>query len=90
MANHMLVRHKVKDFSTWKQGYDAHRPKRVEAGLEEEYVLQGADNPNEVVVLFEAEDLDRAKEFAESPDLRQTMENFGVTDKPDIYYLHDS
>lgn len=89
MANYMLVRHKVKDFSAWKHDYDAHRPKRVEAGVAEKYVLHGTDNPNEVVVLFEANDLDKAKAFANSADLRQTMEKAGVTDKPDIYYLHD-
>jgi len=89
MANYMLVHHKVKDFSAWKLGYDAHLPKRVQAGLAEKYVLQDAGNPNEVVVLFEADDLRRAKAFAESGDLQQTMEKAGVTGKPDIDYLHD-
>lgn len=89
MANYMLVHHKVRDFSAWKHGYDAHRPKRVEAGVAEKFVLRDDDNPNEVVVLFEAEDLKRAKAFAESADLRQTMKNAGVTDTPEIHYLHD-
>lgn len=35
MASYMLIRHKVRDFKTWKVGYDAHRPKRAEAGLTE-------------------------------------------------------
>jgi len=89
MANYMLVRHKVKDFSAWKHGYDADRRKRAEAGVAEKYVLQGDGDANEVVVLFEANDLNRAKAFAESADLRQTMKSAGVTGKPDIYYLHD-
>ena len=88
MSDFMLVRHKVKDFSVWKPAYDADLPKRVEAGLAEKYVLQGADNPNEVVVLFEAKDLGRAKAFAGSADLKKTMEKAGIADKPDIYYLH--
>jgi len=88
MSDYMLVRHKVKDYSKWKPAYDADLPKRVDAGLAEKYVLQGADNPNEVVVLFEAKDLKRAKAFATSADLRQTMEKAGIADKPDIYYLH--
>jgi len=89
MANFMLVRHKVEDFSAWKRGYDAHRPKRVKAGLAEKYILQGTDHPDEVTVLFQADDLDRAKAFANSADLRQTMANAGVSNKPDIFYLHD-
>ncbi len=88
MASYMLVRHKVRDFSEWKPGYDAHLPKRAEAGLTEKYLLRGADDPNEVVLLFEAQDLNRAKAFAESADLRETMQKVGVLDTPDIYFLN--
>jgi hypothetical protein len=89
MASYMLIRHKVRDFSEWKRGYDAHLPKRAEAGLKEEYLLRGADDPNEVIVLLGATDLGRAKAFAESTDLRETMQKVGVLDKPDIYFLND-
>ncbi len=89
MASYLLVRHKVKDFSQWKRGYDAHLPKRVEAGLTEKYVLRGAQDTNEVFVLFEARDLEHAKRFAESADLKETMQKAGVVDKPDTYFLND-
>jgi hypothetical protein len=88
MASYMLIRHKVRSFADWKRGYDAHLPKRVEAGLTEKQLLRGADDPNEVVLLFEARDLGRAKTFAESPDLRDTMQKVGVVDRPDIYFLN--
>jgi hypothetical protein len=88
MANFLLVRHKVRDFSEWKRGYDSHLPKRIEAGLTEKHLLRGANDPNEVVILLEAKDLARAKAFAESPDLRETMQKVGVLDKPDIYFLN--
>jgi hypothetical protein len=88
MASFMLVRHKVRDFSEWKRGYDTHLPKRVEAGLTEKQLLRGASDSNEVIILFSAQDLSRAKAFAESPDLRETMQRVGVIDKPDIYFLN--
>ncbi len=88
MPSYLLVRHKVRDFKIWKVGYDAHRPKRDEAGLTEKYLLRSADDPNEVVALFEAEDLSRAKAFATSADLREKMQELGVVDKPDIYFLN--
>jgi hypothetical protein len=88
MASYMLVRSKVRNYPEWKRGYDAHLPKRVEAGLTEKYLLRGANDQNEVIVLFEARDLDRAKTFAESTDLRETMQKVGVIDKPDIYFLN--
>lgn len=88
MNGFMLVRHKVKDFTVWKAGYDAHAPKRNEAGLTEQYLLRGVDDANEVVMLFEAQDIARAKAFAESTDLRETMQAVGVIDKPDIHFLN--
>jgi len=89
MATYMLVRHKVRDFSAWKPGYDAHHPKRVEAGLTEMHLLRGASDANEVVILFRTTDLVRAKAFAESSDLREIMTKVGVVDRPDIYFLTD-
>ena len=50
MASYMVVRHKVRNFPEWKAGYDAHLPKRVEAGLTEKHLLRGADDPNEVIL----------------------------------------
>jgi hypothetical protein len=57
------------------------------AGLKEEHLLRNTDDPNETIVLFEAADLQKAKEFAASSDLRETMKAAGVIDKPDIYFL---
>ena len=84
---HVLVRHKVADFDQWKPGYDSHLSARLNAGLVEEHVLRNADDPNEVFLLFRADDLQKAKEFAASDDLREKMQEAGVTDKPDIYFL---
>lgn len=83
----MIVRSKVRDFAEWKSEYDAHLPKREEAGLTEKHLLRGADDPNEVILVFEVADLHLAKAFNESADLREAMQRAGVVDKPDFYYL---
>ena len=57
-----------------------HRPGRKR-------LLRNIDDPNEVILLFEAEDIEKAREFANSSDLRETMQKVGVIDKPDIYFL---
>lgn len=87
MPSYLLVRHKVRNFSEWNRGYKAHLPKRVAAGLNEKHLLRSADDPNEVIILFEAKDIKRAKAFAGSADLKETMQKLGVIDKPDIYFL---
>ena len=88
MANYILVRHKVRDFAEWKRGYDAHLPKREAAALTETHLLQNTSDPNEVFILLEANDLERAKAFAASDELRETMQKVGVVEKPDIYFLN--
>ena len=84
---HILIRHKVAEFAKWKSAYDAHLAARKEAGLTEKSLLRSIDNPNEVVLLFQAEDLKRAKAFSESSNLREAMQKAGVIGKPDILFL---
>jgi len=84
---HLLVRHNVADFAKWKPVYDAHLTARQNAGLREKNLLRSVDNPNEVVLLFKAEDLRRAQAFTESSDLRDAMQKAGVVGKPDILFL---
>jgi hypothetical protein len=55
--------------------------------LTEKYVLRTIDDPSEVVLFFEVKDVEKAKEFAASPGLREAMQKAGVVDKPDSYFL---
>jgi hypothetical protein len=87
MATFVLVRHNVRDFSVWKPVYDADLPNRIAAGLTDRRLLRGVSDANEVVLLFEAADLDRAKAFVDSPTLREAMQQGGVVGKPDLYFL---
>jgi len=87
--NYILIRHKIADFGKWKPAYDADASARAAAGLKEERLLRNIDNPIEVILLFSAQDLNKAKEFAGSDDLRQKMRQAGVIDKPDVWFLKD-
>jgi hypothetical protein len=42
---------------------------------------------NELVMLFEMDDLAKARQFVQSEDLRQAMQRGGVSDQPDLYFL---
>ena len=85
--NYVLIRHKVADFAKWKPVYDGHLSARQKAGLKEEHLFRNAEDPNEVLLLFSMEDVDKAKAFAASDDLREAMKKSGVSDKPDVYFL---
>ena len=62
-------------------------PARQAAGAKELHLLRNIDDPNEAVILFEVEDLQKAREFSASDDLRERMQEARVIDKPDIYFL---
>jgi hypothetical protein len=85
--SHVLVRHKVADFAKWKAVYDTDAPVRQNAKLKQVHLLRGIDDPNEVVMLFAAEDLAAARAFVASPNLRETMEKAGVIDRPTVLFL---
>jgi hypothetical protein len=43
-----------------------------------------------LVILLEWDDLEKARQFAQSEDLRQTMQRAGVLDQPDVYFLNEA
>jgi hypothetical protein len=87
MTNFIIVRSDVREYSDWLPLYTAHLPVRAAAGLVDKQVFQDVEDPNKVTIIFEAEDLDRAKEFIDSAEIKETMQEHGVLGKPDIYFL---
>lgn len=75
---HLLLQHKVDYFDTWKIAYDRHATARKVAGVTELHLLRGIADPNHVVILFHLADLERARAFLASDDLKTTMEKSGV------------
>jgi heme-degrading monooxygenase HmoA len=65
-------------------GINQHEKRAV---LREGRLYRNSQNPNEIIVFFEWDTIDNARKFAESADLRETMEKAGVIGKPDIYFL---
>jgi hypothetical protein len=87
---HMLVRHKVEDFGKWKPNYDGHQEARAAAGLKELHLWHNLDDPNEIVLLFEVSEVEKARAFAESKDLKERMAAAGVISTPEILFLSSS
>jgi len=84
---YLLIHHKVENFDTWKSAYDEHRDARDKAGLTELHLLRNAADRNDVVILFQAKDLERARTFAGSNDLRTAMQKAGVVGPPELIEL---
>lgn len=87
---YMFVRHAVKDFTKWKPAFDADKSARQAAGLRELNLWRNADEPHEVILLFEVADLAKAKAFAASIEMRDKMTASGVMGRPEIVFLSES
>jgi hypothetical protein len=87
---HVIVRHKVADYSRWKETFDAHLNARKAAGETEARVMVSVDDPREVTLFFDWDSLDRGRRFMGSDDLKQAMKQGGVVGDPDIRFLEDA
>jgi len=86
----LIIRHKVKDYSEWRPGFDRHARAQKSTGLTNPRVFRSSDDKNEVIILFDTDDTERAKNFVASPDLKETMAKAGVVDSPTLYFLESA
>ena len=84
-----IVRHKVKDYEIWKKTFVAHGKTRAQAGFTKSRVYRYVDDPNHLILVCDVKDIQKAKAFATSPDLAQTMKAAGVIDEPKAFFLDD-
>ena len=82
----VLVKHKVKDWDAWKKVFDAHKQFRIDAGLTDRVVGHAVGDDHDVILVFAVADLDKAKAFAGSKELKDKMTEAGVEGPPSFFY----
>jgi len=87
--SYVLVRAKVEDYEKWKLGFDEHGTTRQERGSKGGRLFRNADDPNEVTIVLEWDNLENARHFAHSEELREAMQRRGVVGQPDMYFLEE-
>ena len=86
-ANENLTIHlKVKDYATWRTGYDGHEKSRVSAGITNGRVFRSVDDSNDLVVLQDVADVSKARAWLGSDDMKATMQKSGVLGSPGIHF----
>src|SRR5580693_7495723 len=66
----LTVHFKVKDYATWRTGYDAHEKGRLSAGISNGRVFRSPEDPNDVVILQDAADVSKARSWLTSDDTK--------------------
>ena len=82
----VMIRSKIKDWDVWKKSFDGHIQKRIDAGLTDRVVAYTIGDNHHVTLVFAVADMDKAKAFMNSQDLKDRMKEAGVEGPPDIYF----
>jgi quinol monooxygenase YgiN len=86
---HLLIRHRVKDYPSWKNTFDGMMDTRRKNGEKSFQILHPKGDRNNLYLLMEWSNLDQARSFMESPVLKENMRKAGVTENPEIHYLEE-
>ena len=80
----------VKDYARWKAAFDAFDAARRKVGEGAFQVFRSADDPHQVIVLIEWEDLDVARAAMKREELQKVLVEAGVKMPPTILFLHET
>ncbi|MGG9972539.1 hypothetical protein ACQ33O_12165 [Ferruginibacter sp. SUN002] len=86
LATRVIVTHKVKDWDAWKKEFDSHKQARTDNGLVDRAVGYSMDDNHIVTVVCAIADMQKAKAFFQSADLKEKMAKSGVEGEPKIFF----
>jgi hypothetical protein len=93
MKNYVVIRHKVKDYATWRAEFDSCHDKSCgKYGIIRTFISRNADDPTDLCVTIEVEDLAKAREvFSAAPtaECKESMKRAGVVGTPTVMYLEE-
>ncbi|WP_406657301.1 hypothetical protein V7O62_01730 [Methanolobus sp. ZRKC2] len=87
---YMLVKHKVNDFSKWKQEFDDYGSIRKKTGSKGGMFFRTLDDPDKVVILFDWDNPENARKLIESKELKEKNKELvesGIISYPEIFLL---
>ena len=86
----MHIVHTVEDYAKWRTIFDEDaRTNHRANGITESRVFRNADKPNEIIVTLKLDDLEKARQYAQSESLKEAMQGAGVIGHPTIYFIDE-
>ena len=84
---YVLAIQKIKDYDKWKKVFDEHGDVRKTKGSKGAMIYRNSNDPKQLIIITEWENIDTAKNFALAEDLKIVMKKAGVICLPELYYL---
>ena len=85
-TENLTIHHKVKDYATWRKGYDEHEKSRISAGVTNGKVFRSAEDPNDILILQDVADVPKARAWLSGDDLKTAMQKAGVVGTPSFHF----
>lgn len=82
-----IARIKVKDYQPWRTAFDANNTGRRRFGLSNERIYRLAEDGNELMLVMDADDMGKAREFASSDIRKDAMAKSGVIGTATDYFV---
>jgi hypothetical protein len=82
----MFVRHNVREYDAWRRVYDGVADIQEARGVRAEWVYQSVDDPLDVTVIHDFDDLASGKAYLEASDVRAAIEEAGVVGEPLVWF----
>ena len=79
---HAILHHTVEDYEKWRPLYDEDESRRTEAGIRTLDVYRDSENPNNIFIYWEVDDPNKLKEMFNDPELKEKMQEAGVSSEP--------
>jgi hypothetical protein len=77
----VVVQHKVKDFDFWRPFFVNDSKRQRRATFTRWRLARSIDDPNNIVIVFECRDLDKAKKVYSDPAVAEIVKKAGVKGK---------
>ncbi len=85
--HYLIVQHTMEDYGKWRPVFDAHEGVRQTYGVRDAQVFRNVENPNELLLKFRVDSVERAQKLAHSQELKDAMADAGVVGIPEVFFV---
>ncbi len=86
----LLIRLNVADHAAWELAFDDQGDARRANGSLGSRLFRNTADPNEILALLEWDDLERARLFVQSDEMREAMVQGSVVEQPQLWFLEET
>ncbi len=83
---------KIEDYNRWKTAFDRRKNIHKSAGVKSTYIFHPSEDPNNVVVLREWDNLDNARKYlktTETKEVKESMKQAGIIGQTETIILEE-